>query len=60
MLRSTYEKRLRELEKTGRYDQVTNFKLQAQREGIVDIEDMKAQRSALDEQIKQAEADEAK
>ena len=38
----------------------TNFKLQAQREGIVDIEDMKAQRSALDEQIKQAEADEAK
>jgi len=59
MLRNVYEKKLAEYQKLQRWDLVSHLKLEAQREGIVDLEDMKAQRAALDEQIKKAEVDEA-
>lgn len=68
MLKSTYDSRKAELEKIA-YDpsspvmerahaaeQLTGLYFQAQTEGIVSLEDLKAQRAELDKQIKEAEA----
>jgi hypothetical protein len=68
MLKSVYDSKKAELEKIA-YDpkvdamlrshasnRLISFNLQAQREGIVSLDDLKAKRAELDRQIKEAEA----
>ena len=67
MLKSVYDSKKSELEKTA-YDpkanpheralaseRLMNLNFQAQQEGIVSLEDLKARRAELDRQIKEAE-----